>query len=309
MTHFRKDGVPHGSSGSQLISRDPTGRSNAGFVGSTNPAADLKDLMSRRPDFDPANPESMFHNVGRKFTAELKLEFLTHLAECGRLGLSASYVGVTYACVIDHRKSDPRFDELVIEAMQHHREQTVAVMIRQAVEGHPEYKFDKEGNLLSARRMFEPALRLAILKGYAPEFVETQKQELTVQGGAVLVPSPTADVSNWANVVASLDAEQSGVSPNPVPSKPASGFLGGPGMLPSPDDPMVKASPSGAGEQQSGTPADGPDPKTESLSYLAASIPTTGWEAVRRRPARRPVDATQDPVDANTVPKADGHKE
>ncbi len=162
--------------------------------------------MSRRPDFDPKNPESMFHNVGRKFTAELKLEFLAHLANYGRLGLAASYVGVTHGCVNEHRKTDPRFDELVLEAISHHREETVGIMVKQAVEGHPEYKFDKDGNLLSARRMFEPSLRLCVLKYYEPGFIETQKQEITVQGGAIMVPAPVADIGNWGAVVAASEA-------------------------------------------------------------------------------------------------------
>lgn len=217
MTYIRKDGQPHGGGGTQSIYK--RNDLSPGSVKSTNPAADLKEMLAKRPDFDPKNPASMFHNVGRKFTAQLKLEFLEHLAEWGRIGMAAHSVGVTQACVLDHRKTDPRFDELCVEAMTYHREQTISVMVRQAIEGHPEYKYDKEGNLLSARRMFEPALRLAVLKYYEPGFIETQKQELTVQGGAIMVPAPTADVSNWASVVASL--ENGASAPPSAPTLPA----------------------------------------------------------------------------------------
>lgn len=178
--------------------------------------------------------------------------------------MAAEHVGVTHGCVIEHRKSDPRFDELCLGAINYHREQTVSTIIRQAVEGHPEYKFDRDGNILSVRRMFEPAIRLAILKGYAPEFIETQKSEITHQGGAIMVPAPTADVSNWSAVVSSLEAGTS------VPAL-------GQGL---PDAPTVKASLEVTSEPGDGTPTNS-DP--DSLSYLAASVPTTGWEAVIRR--------------------------
>lgn len=277
MTAYRKDGVPRGSSGSGPLY--VPGRLSAGNVKSTNPAADLKEMMALRPDFNPQNPESMFHNVGRKLTASLKIEFLEHLAEWGRLGMAAEHVGVTMTCVIEHRKSDSRFDELCLGAINYHREQTVATIIRQAIEGHPEYKFDRDGNILSVRRMFEPAIRLAILKGYAPEFIETQKQEITHQGGAIMVPAPTADVSNWQAVVSSLEAGAS------VPTLDR-GLPGGS---------SVKASLDVTGELGDGTPTNS-DP--DSLSYLAASVPTTGWEAVIRRRPRRDAEtgqSTEDP--------------
>jgi hypothetical protein len=286
MTAYRKNGTPHGSSGSGPLY--VPGRHNSANVQSTNPAADLKDIMARRPDFNPANPESMFHNVGRKLTATLKIEFLEHLAEWGRIGMAAEHVGVTHSCIIDHRKSDPRFDELCLGAINYHKEQTVATILRQAVEGHPEYKFDREGNLLSVRRMFEPAIRLAILKGYAPEFVETQKQEITHQGGAILVPSPTSDVSNWASVVAGLENGTVPPSVAPVPLALNRGL---------PDASDGKTTVAGAGEP--GT-ANGQPFEPDSLTYLAASVPTTGWEAViRRRPKRVDPEETEPPVDGS----------
>jgi hypothetical protein len=276
MTAYRKsDGQPSGSTGARSL-YVPPGQRNPGAI-TTTPADELRaKMLEKNPTFDPADPDSMFHNEGRKFTAALKLEFLEHLLKWGRIGLSAHYVGVTHGCVNEHRKADKRFDQCCLDAMSVYREVAVQTIVTQAIEGHCERKWDREGNLLSERRVYETRLREMVLKNFDPSFVETQKQELTVQGGAVCVPMPTSDVNGWADVVASLE---NGSGPPSVVSGPPILNHG------SADASDGKTQPAGANE-----PPEAFEP--DSLTYLAASVPTTGWEAViRRRPKRVDTDA------------------
>lgn len=270
MTAYRKsDGQPTGSTGSQSLFA-PGLRSTGGLT--TTPADELRaKMLEKNPTFDPADPDSMFHNEGRKFTAALKLEFLEHLLKWGRIGLSAHYVGVTHGTVIKHREADQRFDQCCLDAMSVYREVAVQTIVTQAIEGHAERKWDREGNLLSERRVYETRLREMVLKNFDPTFVETQKQEITHQGGAIMIPTPTADVANWSNVVASL--ENGAMAQIAGPSAPA--IDNG-----SADASTEKTSPDGATAPETAFEPD-------SLTYLAASVPTTGWEAViRRRPKR-----------------------
>lgn len=265
MTDYRKsDGQPHGSSGSQSL-YVPPGQRNPGGLTST-PADELRArMLERNPTFNPADPDSMFHNEGRKFTASLKLEFLDHLLKWGRIGLSAHYVGITHGTVINHREADKRFDQCCLDAISTYREIAVQTIVTQAIEGHCERKWDREGNLLSERRVYETRLREMVLKNFDPSFVETQKQEITHQGGAICVPMPTTDVGGWADVVASLDGGSKPLTLSPAPSGPK----------------VLETQPTASGEKETAFEPD-------SLTYLAATVPTTGWTAVIRRP-KKPV--------------------
>lgn len=307
MPAYRKsDGQPHGSSGSQSL-YVPPGQRNPGGITST-PADELRArMLERNPTFNPSDPDSMFHNEGRKFTAALKLEFLDHLLKWGRIGLSAHYVGITHGTVIKHREADKRFDQCCLDAISTYREIAIQTIVTQAIEGHCERKWDREGNLLSERRVYETRLREMVLKNFDPTFVETQKQEITHQGGAIMVPAPTADVSNWSAVVSSL--ENGSLPPSAASSAPALGngsrdasdgktALDGAG---GPETPLTpETSPRVSG---------GSNFEPDSLTYLAASVPTTGWEAVIRRRPRKPVDEpaddTADLDSARIVPPAD----
>jgi hypothetical protein len=211
--YIRADGQPHASSGSgprpetlKALTREQINPHLLPSVPAdgNDPSAELLAKMRRTPSFDPADPSSMFYDVGRKLTAEKKVEYLKHLATYGRVGLAAHYVGVTDGTVTQHRKKDPLFDELCTVAANCYREACVGLITQQALMGITEYRWDKEGNILSVRRTFETRLRELILKHADPAYNETQKQEVTVQGGTVFVPPPAENVADWPAMVAAM---------------------------------------------------------------------------------------------------------
>jgi hypothetical protein len=225
--YIRQDGRPHASSWGPTRPQFAGNPSNPGKntsvrdnkllpapeITGNNPAFQILAEMDRQKgaSFDPNDPESAVYDTARKFTREKKLEFCQNLATHGVINHSAFTVGVTAGSVQRHRKLDPVFNEMCEVALNRYAAMAVTVLKQQALFGLPDMKFDKDGNLISLRTQIVPRLQELMLKRYAPEFQETQKQEITVQGGAVLVPSPTDNVSNWDQVVAQL--EQASASP------------------------------------------------------------------------------------------------
>ena len=137
----------------------------------------------------------------RKFSPERREAFLLHLAETGRIKLSAFRVGVMTKTIEQHRKKDPDFDELCNEAQNLYHETTAALITSQARAGMTDERFDKEGNLLSRRVSYETQIRLAMLKRADPSYIEVKKEEVAITGGAVIVPAPTDSVESWDDVV------------------------------------------------------------------------------------------------------------
>lgn len=156
--------------------------------------------------FDPNNKDGLFWAVGRKFTADLKLKYLQETAKWGRVNLACVACGVSPATVRTHREKDKRFDELVQMAEAYYREATAALIMQQAREGMLERKWNSSGQLISERRTFETQLRIKLLDWCDPTFNAAHKVEATVQGGAVMVPSPVESVDDWSRILASLEA-------------------------------------------------------------------------------------------------------
>src|SRR5690349_17725579 len=173
-----------------------------------NPTRQMLQKMLGDPhqSFDPNDQNSLFWAVGRKFTAELKVKYLQETAKWGRANLACVACGVSPGTVIRHREADKRFDELVRMAESYYRESTAALLMQQAREGMLERKWNSAGQIISERRTFETQLRLKLLDWCDPTFNQAHKVETTIQGGAVMVPSPVESVDDWARVLAQLEA-------------------------------------------------------------------------------------------------------
>lgn len=169
-------------------------------------------LENPEPSYDPDDKNSLFWAIGRKFTAEMKVKFLQMTAKYGRVGLAAHSVGISKNTVATHRATDKRFDELVREAESFYREATAAVIMQQAREGLIERKWNSAGQLISERRTYETQLRIKLLDWCDPSFNSAQKQEITVKGGAVMVPGPVDSVEDWNSVLAALNDLEKGAN-------------------------------------------------------------------------------------------------
>lgn len=152
-------------------------------------------------NWDPADPESNWQLSYRKFTPERKQIYLTHLEQTGIQAVAARWAGVSSGCIRDHRKADPHFDEACCEAEEYYHAMCAASILNQARVGMIDEKYDREGNVISRRVSYETRIRELMLKRARPDYNETQKQEMTVVGGAVVVPAPIDSVESWEDVV------------------------------------------------------------------------------------------------------------
>ena len=191
-----KDGAYHASSG--------TGPNVKRKV---IPPVDMADLVEKGlaptlyTNWDPDDPDSNWTLSYRKFTPERKQIYLTHLEQTGIQAIAARWAGVSSNCIREHRKEDPHFDLACSEAEEYYHAMCAASILSQARVGMIDEKYDKEGKVISRRVSYETRLRELMLKRARPDYNETQKQEMTVMGGAVVVPAPIDSVESWEDVV------------------------------------------------------------------------------------------------------------
>lgn len=152
-------------------------------------------------NWDPDDPDSNWHLSYRKFTPERKKIFITHLEQTGIQAIAARWAGVSSNCIREHRKEDPHFDLACNEAEEYYHAMCAASILSQARVGMIDEKYNKDGQVISRRVSYETRLRELMLKRARPDYNETQKQEMTVVGGAVVVPAPIDSVESWEDVV------------------------------------------------------------------------------------------------------------
>jgi hypothetical protein len=186
------------------------------------PPTDMPDLVAKgiapalTPNWDRNDPESNWYLGARKLTEERRDIFLTKLEQHGRVKLAARWAGVDYTTILRHRKADPDFDTACREAEDMYHEMCASSILNQARVGQVDERWDKEGNLLSRRVSYEQQLRMMIVKRADPSYNDVSKQEVSVVGGAVIVPAPVDGVETWDDVVRRMSG---GGSVNGEPAK------------------------------------------------------------------------------------------
>jgi hypothetical protein len=156
---------------------------------------------SQLPNWDREDPESLWYVGYRKFSPERRELFLSKLATTGRALLSATLAGVSHDTVTRHREQDPDFDAACKLANHMYHESVVARLTSQALVGQVDERYDKEGKLLSRRTSYEQQLRIRMLQRADSSYQDASKQEVSVVGGAVVVPAPIDSVESWDDVV------------------------------------------------------------------------------------------------------------
>lgn len=171
------------------------------------PPVDMQSLVERGitptlyTNWDHEDPESNWHLSYRKFTPERKAIYLTQLEQHGVQAVAARWAGVSSGCIRQHRKDDPHFDEACNEAEEYYHAMCAASILNQARVGMIDEKYDREGNVISRRVSYETRIREIMLKRARPDYNDVQKQEVSVVGGAVVVPAPIDSVESWEDVV------------------------------------------------------------------------------------------------------------
>lgn len=153
------------------------------------------------PNWDRDDAESLWYVNYRKFTPERREMYLIKLAQTGRVGQSAMWAGIHQKTVARAREQDPEFDEACKYAYEMYHESVVTRLTYQALTGQVDERRDKEGNVISRRVSYEQQLRIRLLQRADPSYQDSSKQEVSVVGGAVVVPAPIDSVESWDDVV------------------------------------------------------------------------------------------------------------
>jgi hypothetical protein len=167
--------------------------------------------------FHESHPNSIQSMGRRKFTHERQAVYLNHLAQYGVQVKAALVAGVSPRTVHTCAKTDPDFAEAQRLAIEIHWADAEERIKTEAINGTFDRKWDKEGRLISERRVLETRLRELILKRANPEYVETAKSEVAVTGGAVIVPAPVDSVDSWEATVAKYTGKTIDTQGGPVP--------------------------------------------------------------------------------------------
>jgi hypothetical protein len=191
-----KNGSPHASSG-------------AGPLQKTKiiPPVDMAALVEKGisptlyTNWDPNDPDSNWHLSFRKFTPERKEVYLSVLEQQGVIAIAARWAGVSTQTVLRHRKEDPLFDAACNEAEGYYHAMCGASILSQARVGQIDERYNNDGKLISRRVSYETRIREIMLKRAFPDYNEVSKQEVSVVGGAVVVPAPIDSVESWDDVV------------------------------------------------------------------------------------------------------------
>lgn len=190
---------------------------------SSKPPLDLEEAKNRGlvPEnalsFDP-DDENSLANIGyRKFSPERQRTYLEALAQHGRHKLAAMCAGVSPVCVTNHAKADPEFAAQRENAFDLYHEMTAAVILAQAREGMKDIKYDKDGKITSIRTSYETQIRKMMITRADPTYTETQKSEVAVTGGAVIVPAPVDSVDSWEATVAKYTGKPIDTTGGPIP--------------------------------------------------------------------------------------------
>lgn len=153
----------------------------------------------------------------RKFDIDRRLRFLEKYRETGYIELSAFYAGVGKHTVNNFRKlaEPPTCDPEAIEfcdafklAGQLHGQEIVSTIMNQALHGHREPKFDKEGKKVGETIKFETALRKMAVQRHDKAYKDTQEVTHKSETGVMVVPTPVASVGAWAELMKNAKAER-----------------------------------------------------------------------------------------------------
>jgi hypothetical protein len=137
----------------------------------------------------------------RKFDEEMQGKYLDALMRTGVCDSACQLVGIHPRTVQKHAAEDPVFKADRDMAYRLFKSNAEAMLTHQFMMGQKEQRRDKDGNIVFEKTTYEQQARILLLKYFNPAYIETQKSEVAVTGGAVIVPPPT-DVEDWQATVA-----------------------------------------------------------------------------------------------------------
>lgn len=153
-----------------------------------------------------------WHRTGVKFDDEdVRLRFLEGIRLHGRNEMAAHKAGISLNSIRNWQQQHPEegkaFKEAWDLARVLHGQDIVMQLENEAIHGHKEPIFDKDGKRVGEKVKYETALRAMVMKRYDSEYREKTEVTHKSETGVMVVPHPVASVADWANLVQSAKDE------------------------------------------------------------------------------------------------------
>lgn len=165
----------------------------------------------RNPIVNQENWRTKWQQRRIKFDDQQKEIYLNELLEHGQKVLAAKAAGVTRQCVGNHAENDPEFAAIEEEILEERGRRIVRTIEKQALNGYTHPCFNKDGDYVGEKQMFETRLREKMLTRFDKDY--TDRKEITnLGGGGVLVVPAGQTPEEWAAEALKLrdDMEQKG---------------------------------------------------------------------------------------------------
>jgi hypothetical protein len=150
--------------------------------------------------------------VANKFDdEEMRNRFLEGIRLHGRNELAAHRAGISFNAIRNWQANNPAegkaFKELWDMARILHGQMIVEQLEREAIHGHKEPIFDKDGNRVGEKTKYETPLRAMVMKRYDADYREKTEVTHKAETGVMVVPQPVQSVAAWAELVQSAKDE------------------------------------------------------------------------------------------------------
>lgn len=160
---------------------------------------------TRKPVVDDSNWRVKATGKHRiKFDDRAKARYLKELAATGRKWSAEQAAGVARSTVDKHLENDPDFADAFEDAIAAYSTPRLLRIETDLIEGHEEFTYDAEGNLIKEKRNYETRLREMFLKRHDSAYNEKTHIELSGDVGVVVVPA-IRSMGEWGALVEAHD--------------------------------------------------------------------------------------------------------
>lgn len=166
--------------------------------------------LRRDPVADQSAWRTKFRATQIKFDDIQKTIFLEAMLEHGRKMLAAKKADVSLETVNRHLENDEEFAKLYDQVVEERAGRIVEQLEREALEGFTQPIFDKDGNEIGEKRIYESGLRAMLLKRFDDAYRDRQEIDLKGSGGVLVVP---ADISPQDWIAQQLEKNKSSEPP------------------------------------------------------------------------------------------------
>lgn len=147
-----------------------------------------------------------------------RLRFLEGIRLHGRNEMAAHKAGVSLMCIRKWQDKNPEEGKLFKQAWELakvlHGQEIVMQLEKEAIHGHAEPIFDKDGKRVGEKIKYETSLRAMVMRRYDEGYREKTEITHKAETGVMVVPQPLTSVAAWSELVQNAKDEAAAKAAN-----------------------------------------------------------------------------------------------